>query len=81
MANICKIEIECDESPLLRGTNLGDGSIWSATHTLIMYRVGIMPLSSQHICRFHGQILVEFELHAAAPSGVATIRSLAKSAA
>jgi len=81
MADVCEIEVECNENPLLRLANSRDRLILRTAELLVVNRVGVVTAISKPGRRFDGQILIQFEPHAAALTGVITTRSRASSAA
>ena len=76
-----EIQIERDENALLVLADLGDGRVGSAAQILVEDGVSVVPVCAKQATQIRREVLIELELHAATPSGVATTRSRASSAA
>jgi hypothetical protein len=80
-SHIGEIEVESHEDALLVLTDLRDLPIARDTKSLLVYSEAIVTVLTEQIGGVGVEILVELELYEDAPTGRATTRSLASSAA
>jgi tRNA pseudouridine-54 N-methylase len=80
-SDVGEIQVEGDRNALLVLTDFGDGRVGSSAQMLVEHRVRIVAVTAKQGSQIGGEVLIEFEPHAAAPSGVVTTRSRASSAA
>jgi hypothetical protein len=80
-AEVGKVQVECNEGPAFGGADFPQLQIGLSPQVLVMDGQDIVACSLQKRGSFDGQVLVDFEFHAAAVDGIAITLSRANSAA
>lgn len=76
--DVGKIQIQCDERPVLSTADINYAFVRLATEGLLNDGMRIVPCNAKHLRQHRREVFVEFEFHAAL---VSTTRSRASSAA
>lgn len=66
--HVGKIEVERNQAPFLRASDLKQASVRATLHVLVPDRPDVMPRCPEHLLRPGPEVLVQLELHPAATS-------------
>lgn len=72
---ICKVQIQRDKTALFSTTGIENQEIGSTLQSLIEYSVYLVTGFLKYLLRSRTEVFVQFEFHAAIPSGTSTKRS------